>query len=111
MIPENTLSWGRKKSCIRELMEYGTVRKAEIGAENVFDFSIGNPSIPAPDCVNETIAELLQGDSLALHGYTTAAGILPLREKLAKTLNHRYDLKLKPDLIYVTCGAAAIIWR
>ena len=107
MIPENTLSWGRKKSCIRELMEYGAARKAEIGAENVYDFSIGNPSIPAPDCVNETIAELLQGDSLALHGYTTAAGILPLREKLAKTLNHRYDLKLKPDLIYVTCGAAA----
>jgi len=107
MIPENTLGWGRKKSCIRELMEYGAERKAAIGVENVFDFSIGNPNVPAPDCVNEAIAELLKRDNLSLHGYTTAAGILPLREKLAKTLNRQYDLKLRPDLIYVTCGAAA----
>ena len=107
MLPENTLAWGRKKSCIRELMEYGTARKAEIGAENVFDFSIGNPSIPAPDCVNESIAELIRGDSVALHGYTTAAGLPSLREKIAKQLNRRYDLRITPNLIYVTCGAAA----
>jgi len=107
MLPENTLGWGRKKSCIRELMEYGAARKAEIGAENVFDFSIGNPSVPAPECVNASIAELIRRDSVALHGYTTAAGLLSLREKIAKQLNRRYDLRITPNLLYVTCGAAA----
>lgn len=107
MLPENTLAWGRKRSCIRELMEYGERRKAEIGAANVFDFSIGNPSIPAPDCVNEAIAELIRGDSVALHGYTTAAGLLSLREKLAEDLNLRCGTKLTAKHFYVTCGAAA----
>lgn len=107
MLPENTLAWGRARSCIRTLSEYGAVRKREIGAENVFDFSLGNPSIPAPDCVNEAIAELIRGDSVALHGYTTAAGLISLREKLAADLNARFGTALAPDNLYVTCGAAA----
>lgn len=107
MLPENTLAWGRKRSCIRELMEYGARRKAEIGADKVFDFSIGNPSIPAPSCVNEAIAELIQGDSVALHGYTTAAGLVSLREKLAEDVNARCGTQLKANNFYVTCGAAA----
>lgn len=106
-LPENTLAWGRARSCIRTLAEYGAVRKAEIGAENVFDFSLGNPSIPAPACVNEAIAELIQGDSVSLHGYTTAAGLVSLRKKLADELNGRFGLALTPDRLYVTCGAAA----
>ena len=106
-LPENTLAWGRARSCIRTLAEYGAVRKAEIGAENVFDFSLGNPSIPAPPCVNEAIAALIQGDSVALHGYTTAAGLVSLRQKLSDDLNGRYGLALTPDHLYVTCGAAA----
>ncbi len=61
------------------------MRKREIGAENVYDFSIGNPSIPAPACVNEAIAELIRGDSVALHGYTTAAGLLSLRRRSPRT--------------------------
>ncbi len=107
MLPEKTLAWGLSRSCIRELAEYGARRKAEIGAENVYDFSLGNPSVPAPACVNEAIAELIQGDSVKLHGYTTAAGIITLREKLAADLNSRFGLELTPDLFYVTCGAAA----
>ena len=107
MLPEKKLAWGLSRSCIRELAEYGARRKAEIGADKVFDFSIGNPNVPAPPCVNETIAELIKGDSVALHGYTTAAGIISLRQKLADDLNSRFGLSLTPDLLYVTCGAAA----
>ena len=107
MLPENTLSWGMARSCIRELAEYGWKRKEEIGAENVFDFSLGNPSIPAPEGVNAAIAELIRGDSVALHGYTTAAGLMSLRQKLADDLNARFGAGVDPNRIYVTCGAAA----
>ena len=107
MLPEKTLGWGTSRSCIRELFEYGCRRKAEIGAENVFDYSLGNPSIPAPACVNEAIAELLTGDSVALHGYTSAVGLASLREAIARDMNARYDAGIDANLIYVTCGAAA----
>ena len=107
MLPEKTLAWGLSRSCIRELAEYGARRKAEIGAENVYDFSLGNPSVPSPEIVNASIAELIKDDSVNIHGYTTAAGILSLREKLAADLNSRFGLELTPDLFYVTCGAAA----
>jgi len=107
MLPEQYLNWGYNRNCIRELMEYGVRRKAEIGAENVFDFSIGNPCVPSPPSLNETIADLLQLDSLSLHGYTTAAGLPSLREKLAAQLNGYYGTELTKELIYVTCGAAS----
>ena len=107
MLPEKTLGWGTSRSCIRELFEYGCRRKAEIGAENVFDYSLGNPSIPAPACVNEAIAELLTGDSVTLHGYTSAVGLASLREAIAKDMNERYGAGIDANLIYVTCGAAA----
>ena len=109
MLPEQMLAWGYTRNCIREVMEYGTIRKAEIGAENVYDYSIGNPSIPAPDCVNEAIAELIKGDSVALHGYTTAAGLPSVRDAIAKNLNDTYDLGLTGDLFYITCGCASSI--
>lgn len=101
------LAWGKSRSCIRELAEYGAARKAEIGAENVFDFSIGNPSIPAPDCVNAAISELIKGDSVTLHGYTTAAGLMSLRQRIADDMNRRFGTDVRPERIYVTCGAAA----
>jgi aspartate aminotransferase len=109
MLPEQMLAWGYTRNCIREVMEYGTIRKQEIGAENVYDYSIGNPSIPAPDCVNEAIAELIRGDSVALHGYTTAAGLPSVRAAIAKNLNDTYDLGLTGDLFYITCGCASSI--
>lgn len=107
MLPEKPLGWGKSRSCIRELFEYGCRRKAEIGEDRVFDFSLGNPSIPAPACVNEAIAELLRGDSVALHGYTSAAGLLSLRRVIAEDMRSRCGAELDPELIYVTCGAAA----
>ena len=104
---EKPMAWGKARSCIRELAEYGWKRKDEIGAENVFDFSLGNPSIPAPDGVNAAIAELIRGDSVALHGYTTAAGLMSLRQKISEDYLERFDIALNPDHMYVTCGAAA----
>ena len=78
---------GANRSAIRELFEYGKRRKAEIGAENVYDFSIGNPSVPAPDCVNEAIKrELETENSVSVHGYTSAAGDIKTRRAVAEYL-------------------------
>ncbi len=107
MLPKKYLAWGQSKSEIRELAAYGAARKAQIGADNVFDFSIGNPSVPAPACVNEAIAELLKGDSVQLHSYTPAAGLMSFRKAIADDLNTRYQAGVSADFIYVTCGAAA----
>ncbi len=109
MFPENSLAWGRSKNCIREITAYGVIRKQEIGAENVYDFSLGNPSIPVPDCVNEEIAKLACEGIKTLHGYTTAAGNVSLRAKIADDLNKRFSLNLKPENLYVTCGAASAL--
>ena len=109
MLPEQMLAWGYTRNCIREVMEYGTIRKAEIGAEKVYDYSIGNPSIPAPACINETIADLLKMDSVELHGYTTAAGLPSVRDAIARDLNRKFDLGLTGDLFYITCGCASSI--
>ncbi len=99
---------GSKRSIIREIFEYSKTRSAEIGAENVFDFSLGNPSVPAPAEVNETIHELLNTrDSVALHGYTSAQGDAETRRVIADSINARFNVGINPNLIYMTCGAAA----
>ena len=108
MLPEKSLGWGQSKSCIREIAAYGALRKAEIGADKVFDFSLGNPSVPAPPRVNETLIELLRTrESTELHGYTPAAGLPSLRKAIAEDLRARLSLPVSPDGIYVCCGAAA----
>lgn len=107
MLPEKTLEWGRSRSCIRELSEYGARRKAEIGADNVYDFSLGNPSVPSPASVDKAIIDIINDPSYKPHAYTTAAGIMPLRMKIAEDLNKNFSLGITPDLLYVTCGAAA----
>lgn len=108
MLPKKSLAWGRSKSCIRELAAYGTQRKAEIGTENVYDFSIGNPSVPAPAELDKAIYEVLaENSSTVVHGYTAAVGLPSLRKAIADDLNKRYDANVDPNLIYVTCGAAA----
>jgi len=108
MFPEKTMKWGRSRNCIRELFEYGVQRKAQIGVENVYDFSLGNPSIPSPPCVNETIARLVaEQDPLSLHGYTSAPGRQTLRAAIAGDINSRWGTALEPGDVFVTCGAAA----
>ena len=99
---------GKVRSVIRELFEYGKQRKAEIGEDKVFDFSLGNPSVPAPDCVNETIKELLDTQSpLALHGYTSAQGDASVRKAIADYLNITHGSAFSANNIYMTVGAAA----
>ena len=99
---------GKKRSTIREIFEYGNRRAAEIGRENIFDFSLGNPSVPAPDCVNKTVKSLASDfDSVALHGYTSAQGAFDVRKKIADYINEKYSAPITPDCLYMTCGAAA----
>ena len=99
---------GSKRSIIREIFEYSKTRAKEIGAENVYDFSLGNPSVPAPAEVNETIARLLsEKSSVLLHGYTSAQGDANVRKTIADSINAKFGVGISPDLIYMTCGAAA----
>ena len=107
MINQNMYALGANRSCIRELFEYGRQRAAVVGPENIFDYSLGNPSIPAPKGVNEAIhAVLNEMDSLAVHGYTSAPGDLPLRNAVAQDLNERYGASVRPGDLFVGCGAA-----
>ncbi|MBR4767410.1 MAG: pyridoxal phosphate-dependent aminotransferase [Lachnospiraceae bacterium] len=99
---------GNVRSAIRDLFEYGLRRKAEIGTDKVFDFSLGNPSVPAPDEVNETIRTLLDTeDSVSLHGYTSAVGAADVRKKISGDIRERFGCNVMPDDLYMTCGAAA----
>ena len=108
MLNERMVSLGTQRSVIRELFEFGKTRAAEIGAENVFDFSIGNPSVPSPDCVNETAIRLIQEtDPVVLHGYTSAQGDAVVRKQIADSLNHRFLTNYRPENLYMTVGAAA----
>lgn len=107
-INEKMMGLGAKSSVIRELFEYGKKRKAEIGDDKVFDYSIGNPSVPAPSKVGETLARLItESDPVKLHGYTSAAGDVGVRSAIAKYLNDKYNAGVGMENIYMTVGAAA----
>lgn len=108
MINEKMAGLGKKRSVIREIFEYAKLRKSEIGAENVFDFSIGNPSVPTPKKVTDTMERLIKEiDPVALHGYTSAQGDFCVRSAIAKHIESAFDFRSDPNLIYMTCGAAA----
>lgn len=99
---------GSKRSVIRDLFEYGKKRAEVVGKDKVYDFSLGNPTVPAPECVNETIRDLTQTlDSISLHGYTSAQGDADTRQAMADYLNKTYQLGVNKDNFYMTCGAAA----
>ncbi len=99
---------GSKRSIIREIFEYSKTRSAEIGADKVFDFSLGNPSVPAPKEVNETVKTLLDNaDPVLLHGYSSAQGDLGTRTAVAENIKKRFGVDITPNHIYMTCGAAA----
>lgn len=108
MFNQTNVGLGKVRSVIRELFEYGKRRKAEIGEENVYDFSLGNPSVPAPKQVNEQLIKLIaESDPVFLHGYTSAQGDFSVRSAIANNLKERFGANLSADLVYMTCGAAA----
>ncbi len=105
---EKMYGLGSKRSVIREIFEYSKRRAAETGAENVFDFSLGNPSVEPPKAISDTIMALLSGgDATLLHGYTSAQGDASVRAAVAGSIEKRHGVKISPNLIYMTCGAAA----
>ena len=106
-INEKSYAYGAQKSSIREIAAYGAQRKAEIGTENVYDFSLGNPSIPAPDAVRASIERSLELPPAQLHGYTPAPGLPVAREAVAASLNRRFGTSYAAGDVYLTCGAAA----
>lgn len=107
-INEKMLELGKKRSVIREIFEYSKKRASEIGKENVFDFSLGNPSVCPPTKITDTITELLKTEnSTLLHGYTSATGDLGTRTVIANSIKARFNVDISADNIYMTCGAAA----
>ena len=107
MYNEKSYALGANRSVIRDLFEYGRQRAAIVGAENVYDYSLGNPSIPAPDYVNQAIRDILSDtDSLVIHGYTTAVGDLATRQAIADDLNARYNAGAKAAEFFIGSGAA-----
>lgn len=108
MLNEKMVGLGYRRSVIREIFEYGKKRKAEIGEENVFDFSLGNPSVPTPAAVTAALERIIkETDPVRLHGYTSAQGDMAVRAKIAESIEKRFGFPVNKDLIYMTCGAAA----
>ena len=110
MLNERMVGLGTQRSVIRELFEYGNKKIAEVGPELVFDFSIGNPSVPAPASVNETAVRIIQEmDPITLHGYTSAQGDAASRKMIADSINRRFGTDFTGDNLYLTAGAAAAL--
>jgi aspartate aminotransferase len=107
MLNQDMYRLGNEPNAIRALFAYGLKRKAEIGEEKVFDFSIGNPSIPAPEEVRQAILDLIEHDSESVHGYTPAQGSPAVRQAIARSLSRRFGIEASPEDLYMTAGAAA----
>ena len=107
MLNQTAYSLGANRSCIRDLFEYGRARAAVVGEENVFDYSLGNPSIPSPAAVDEAVRQILQDTpTLQIHGYTSAVGDAATRQAIADDLNRRYDAGCRGENFFLGCGAA-----
>lgn len=109
MINQNVYKFGATRSKIRDLFEYGLQQAAIVGKENVFDYSLGNPSIPTPEEVENIIIQLLKLDSHTIHGYTPAAGAAEARRAVARDLKERSGHSIRAENIFFTCGAAPAI--
>lgn len=108
MINRKMKKVGQEGSIIVELSEYGKKRKKEIGEDQVFDFSIGNPSIPCPKKVSDRLIELIkETNPVSLHSYTNMSGVIETRNAIAKYLNDTFDLNESGEYIYMTPGASA----
>ena len=107
MVNQEYYNLGTAPSVIRQLFAYGLEQAAKVGADKVYDYSLGNPSIPAPKKVNESIKKLVdEMDSIKLHGYSMAAGFDTARAAVAKDLANRFGLDVKASELFFTCGAA-----
>lgn len=110
MVNEKMLALGTKKSTIRTIFEYGQKRIAEVGAENVYDFSLGNPNVPTPKRIQEAAVDILRTTEPAeVHGYTIAPGKPTVRAAIAEAINERFFTQCKASNIFMTAGAAAAI--
>ena len=107
MVNQNAYQLGANRSCIRDLFEYGRQRAAVVGEEQVYDYSLGNPSIPSPAQVDQAIRQiLLDTPTLQVHGYTSAVGDLATRQAIADDLNRRYNAGCRAEDFFIGCGAA-----
>ena len=107
MINENCYKLGAEPSVIRSLFAYGLQQAALVGPDKVYDYSLGNPSIPAPATVNASIMDIISSmDSIQVHGYTMAAGLTDARKAVAEDLERRFGLPVKAEELFFTCGAA-----
>ena len=110
MVSQEMYELGTKKSTIRTIFEYGQKRAAEVGAENVFDFSLGNPSVPTPDFIRDAAVDILtHSDPMEVHGYTIAPGKPQVREILAADLKKRFGMEVTGKNLFLTAGAAASV--
>ena len=108
MVSEKMVAWGSQGCVIRDLAAYGEQRAAVVGAENVFNFTIGNPSVPAPSCVRQMIEYLLQTvPAEQLHAYTAAPGLAPVRAKMAAYLEKTFGVGYRAEEVDRAAGAAA----
>lgn len=107
MVNQTMQQLGNSPSVIRELFAYGLKQAQELGPEKVYDYTLGNPSIPAPAKVNQSIQDILEDtNSIAIHGYSMAAGFPSTRKAIADDLNKRFGGTIRPENIFITCGAA-----
>ena len=107
MYNEYAFRLGNNSCCIREIAEYGQQRAAVVGPENVYNFTIGNPSLPFPPEVTETFRKLITDTNpLDIHSYTPAPGLLETRQAIAKDLNNRFGTTVQPEDLYIGCGAS-----
>ena len=110
MVSDQMYELGTKKSTIRTIFEYGRKRAQEIGEENVYDFSIGNPNVPSPEFIKQALIDILnEMEPTAVHGYTVAPGNPEVRETLAKSINKRFGTSFTGKNLFMTAGAAAAI--
>ena len=108
MFAEKMVELGSRRSTIREIFEFGNKRAAEVGRDNIFDFSLGNPNVPAPQTVSDEIVRLVTTeDAAALHGYTSAQGDAVVRSQIAESINRTHGTHFTGDNLYMTVGAAA----
>ena len=108
MIAEKMIPFVQNNSAIRTMFEEGNRLKKQYGADKVYDFSLGNPSVPAPDCVREAIVDLANNeDPVTLHGYMNNAGFEDVRETIAQSLNRRFGTDFSAKNLIMTVGAAS----